>query len=146
MGTSVAPAGYVPQQMQMAPQRAVQMNPMMQMPMPMAQQTYKPAPMPAPVPVLQATVQGVPTQRLSSSSSGKATNQLMDWLMDNNLPLSVMHSLSAAGVASVDDLKYLTDEDIITLGLPVVLRNKLRTGTQRLKNPRFSQDDGPASV
>jgi hypothetical protein len=142
-GTMYAPAtgAYAPQLMQMAPQGGVQMSPM-QMPMPMVQQTY----MPAPVPVLQATVQGVPVQEPSSSAPGKATNQLTDWLIENNLPISIMHSLSAAGVASVDDLKYLTDKDIETLGLPAVLRNKLRSGTQRLKNPGAPQDDGPASV
>jgi hypothetical protein len=121
----------------------MQMNPMMvnqafvQAPyMPQQQQQ------PAPIPVSQATVQGVPAQGVASS---KATSQLMDWLEAHGIPLTVMHPLSSAGVASLDDLKYLTDNDIDAFGFSVVVRNKLRAGIQGLKSPG-PPEEGPASV
>jgi hypothetical protein len=138
-----APMGYVQQPMQPMAPGAMQMNPMMvnqafvQAPyMPQQQQQ------PAPIPVSKATVQGVPAQGVASS---KATSQLMDWLEANGIPLTVMHPLSSAGVASLDDLKYLTDKDIDAFGFSVVVRNKLRAGIQGLKS-RGPPEEGPASV
>ena len=140
-----APMGYMQQPMQPMAPGAMQLNPMMvnqafvQAPyMPQQQQQQQPAP----IPISQATVQGVPVQGVASS---KATSQLMDWLEQNRIPLTVMNPLSSAGVASLDDLKYLTDSDIEALGFSVVVRNKLLAGIQGLKCPG-PPEEGPASV
>jgi len=123
----------IPPTMPTAPSSAVQMSPVVLQPV---MQPVLPAGYSTTEQKQVPVVVGVPYIAVNNKSEGVATmssTSLSGWLEANALPLSVMDALSKAGVATVDDLKYLGDDDIAALEFTVVVKNKLLQAMMRLK-------------
>jgi len=123
----------IPPTMPTAPSSAVQMSPVVLQPV---MQPVLPAGYSTTEHKQVPVVVGVPYIAVNNKSEGVATmssTSLSGWLEANALPLSVMDALSKAGVATVDDLKYLGDDDIAALEFTVVVKNKLLQAMMRLK-------------
>jgi len=68
----------------------------------------------------------------SAASPAELSPDVAAWLEQNGVSAAAK-AVAAAGATTISDLMLLTNEDIQSLGLPIILRNKLAAAIKTLQ-------------